>query len=280
MKLSADHIFHIGSQHLRSGMPCQDYAVSGPIGDGAYAVVSDGCSSGGKTEVGSKIVALAAGEVLREDFGANLCTLSARTWEKMRAVSRPLGLTQNDMLATLVVAQFQRGEARVLFVGDGVAAFVYMDGSMTLFRLEWANNTPQYLAYESDGFRQFIHAHGGRFEAPATTMTRVECAAGGIDRNVSERVYSLNASLKGHAAWPIHHKQLAYVAAFSDGVTQIKGADWVTAARELLFFKSTAGAFAKRRMNAFLRDEARAGNIPLDDIAYAVIHIEPDEGAP
>jgi hypothetical protein len=40
-------------------MPCQDYALSGVTRHLAYAVVADGCSSGGKTDIGARVLALA-----------------------------------------------------------------------------------------------------------------------------------------------------------------------------------------------------------------------------
>lgn len=68
MDYKTNHAFHIGAQHLSLGKPCQDYAVSGSINDTtAYAIVSDGCSSGGETDIGARIVALATKRALEEN---------------------------------------------------------------------------------------------------------------------------------------------------------------------------------------------------------------------
>ena len=53
-----DDYFHIGQMHLGSGKPCQDYSFSGIIDEGAFAIVSDGCSTGRHTDVGARIIVL------------------------------------------------------------------------------------------------------------------------------------------------------------------------------------------------------------------------------
>ena len=53
MQLFADSFFTIGYPHVNQGIPCQDYAVSGVMGDVAYGIVSDGCSSSPATDIGS-----------------------------------------------------------------------------------------------------------------------------------------------------------------------------------------------------------------------------------
>jgi hypothetical protein len=45
---------------------------------------------------------------------------------------------------------------------------------------------------------------------------------------------------------------------------------------DLLGFNSTTGEFAKRRLNQFVKQAQKIGKGPMDDIAYAVIHIEPE----
>ncbi len=66
MKFHTDHHFIIGHGHLADGKPCQDYTLSGLVGGGAYAVVSDGCSSAGQTDIGSRIIAITTGNAIIE----------------------------------------------------------------------------------------------------------------------------------------------------------------------------------------------------------------------
>lgn len=276
LKLTTDHIFHIGQQHLRSGMPCQDYAVSGLTPDGAYAIVSDGCSGGGRTEVGAQILAIASALALRERAGKSQREASDEAYWSMRAAREVLALNQNDMLATLVIARAgsHEGGSCVDFIGDGAAAFGYRDGSVDMIRVEWRNNTPLYLAYRDDDNEGFIKAHGGRY-AFACDIERVHFGAEGERRDVPRMNVPINIALElGLQAMPAGH--VSFVAAFTDGVSQVDGMDWTDVIRELLAFKSLHGDFAKRRMHGFLRKAAAVGRGPLDDIGYAVIQIEGD----
>lgn len=275
LKLTTDHIFHIGQQHLRSGMPCQDYAVSGLAPDGAYAIVSDGCSGGGRTEVGAQILTLASALALRERAGKSQREASDEAYWSMRAAREVLALNQNDMLATLVVARAgsKEGGACVDFIGDGACAFGYRDGSFDVIRVEWQNNTPLYLAYRDDNNEGFIRAHGGGYSF-ACNIDRVHFSANGERRDLPRMGLPIQLALDLGVYVLPGAERLDFIAAFTDGVSQVDGMDWTDVIRELLAFKSRHGDFAKRRMHGFLRDAAKRGRGPLDDIGYAVIQIE------
>ena len=73
IKLHTDHYFHIGDTHLTAGKPCQDYAISSVDNNAAFAVVSDGCSTGGDTDIGSRIIALSTITALREYWTKSDC---------------------------------------------------------------------------------------------------------------------------------------------------------------------------------------------------------------
>lgn len=278
MKFSTDHIFHIGQQHLRSGMPCQDYALSESHSMSAHAIVSDGCSSGGRTEVGAKIVALAAASAMYDHAWSQSGEYARAVYEKMIAVEDTLDLDANDMLATLVVARADGiGRARVTFYGDGAAAFVYTDGSMELTRLEWRNNTPLYLAYRRDKYDGFVYAHGGEHVFACDLEThRFQPSGLQVERTGTH--YQVGSALEGTTIFS-ESRSLSCVAVFTDGVMQVDGWKWTEVVRELLSFKSTKGDFAKRRLHGFLRKAGEVGRGPLDDIGYAVIRVI-HEGSP
>lgn len=294
MQFETDDIFHIGAQHLRNGMPCQDYALSGEFDGGAYAIVSDGCSTGGRTDVGSRIVGLAMAQSIRETlrypndcpFGSESFMLSSGMERRsiMRAAQLSLGLTQRDMLATcLFVAAAPRGLVASI-IGDGVFATQDIAGTLCMTKFEWDRNIPLYPAYEQDDYAGFIRAHGGDLAIisfRAETVIVDNC--GNVTSPLSSE-YSIGVSLRGvtYRYDAVSLKSLRYAAMFSDGVTQVDGMNWVDAVRELMAFKSGLGEFVKRRMNRFLKDIGKIGRGPLDDIAYAVIEInhEPESVAP
>lgn len=249
MRFSADCSFHIGAQHLRSGMPCQDYAVSLTYKDmdSAVVVVSDGCSSGGKTDVGARITAL--------------------SWLHVASpfvVGRQLGLKVDDLLATRLTIQASPPGAFVRVCGDGVVAEVDRDGHLRMWRMDWVNNMPCYPAYADDDFESFIAAHGGNENA--FHIQRWADVGVGLHQEASLTKGTSPDFLKlGHII-RTPAERLRAIAIFSDGVTQVEGMPWQEVVADLMNFRSTAGDFVKRRMNKFLKDHR-----PVDDIAMAAI---------
>jgi hypothetical protein len=275
-KLTTDHAFHIGQRHFRSGMPCQDYATSGQSKDGAFALAADGCSSGGRTEVGAQILAMAAALSLRPEAGINSKMFLADTYLAMGRAQAALDLEQRDMLATLVVARAGHREGAIAeFIGDGAAAFVYADGAMTIAKVEWQNNMPPYLAYRDDGYRGFIKAHGGEL-AFACEFEGVHLDPAGVQTGEWKSSRPVGSALDHRSIilWPSNgHVKL--VAVFTDGVMQVDGMHWTQVIRELLSFKSLTGDFVKRRMRRFLEPKGgEVQRIAQDDIGCAAIQIE------
>ena len=265
MTFHTDHAFRIGEQHLRGGLPCQDYALSGTFPGGAFAVVSDGCSSGGHTDVGARVVALAAARSAKSGLWIPQQVLeSYADW-----TNPPFGLDANDMLATCVWAVADGSQASAGIMGDGVIAFKLTNGETKIVRLEWANNAPAYPAYNADSFDGFAAAQGGR-ESLCAAMTTVHVSADGLVVYDQTVPLPLGTTVGGHlrSCWA---GDVACVAAFSDGVAQIDGVGWKFAVHEMLSFKTTAGAFARRRMHRFVDDCRKNGRGPIDDVAFAVI---------
>lgn len=260
MRFSADCSFHIGAQHLRSGLACQDYALAEADPFRGRAVVSDGCSSGGKTDVGARIIAHAARQAWNEGAPISLT---------MKLAMTSLGLEESDLLATCLRLEVEciNGEAKafVRIYGDGAAAFVRRDGTIRMVRAEWANNAPSYPVYGWDGYRRFIEAQGGPV-AEGFTIVNYEFG--------HEAVASYPNAAVADGIMVKFDGQLHAAAVFSDGVCQVDGMSWQEVVRELMAFKSTTGDFVKRRMNRFLRDAAERGKGPIDDISMAAISFE------
>jgi len=286
MKLFTDDHFLIGAMHLTSGKPCQDYAISGSFGGIAYAIVSDGCSSAGLTDMGARLITHSAARAICGHWSVSGDIVSASAPQEIEidqeivlgGIRQTLGLLPQDMLATCAYACVGAEGGFVHVRGDGVVAFVEKDGGLMLLRYDWANNTPFYPAYLAENLLPtFISAHGGDPDAPALTETVWTKDASGKSSETSRR-YSLKAGIAG-AMLPISRERLeklSFVAIFSDGVTQVENIDWRDAAVQLLSFKSVGGLFAKRRMIRFVQTSHASGKGPIDDIAYAVIRIAPD----
>jgi hypothetical protein len=275
--MHADSHFVIGHTHVNGGKPCQDYAVSGDLPDGgAYAVVADGCSSGGRTDVGARLVSLATEQVFRHapaDWTAEPLRAAVRSRQQFtfRLAPKLLGLDQEDLVATCGYI-FANGRTRVVQLhGDGVIAELE-GGHLRMTRVEWRDNTPVYPVYMLDGYQAFIAHHGGDASLPAVTVTTSDTSPGMPDQMPVQ--WPIQYGLEGIYRRPLHARR---VAVFTDGVTQIDGVDWRDAVQELMNFKSLTGEFAKRRLNRLIRDWHSAGRGPLDDLAYAVVDLTPPE---
>lgn len=273
MRFTSDHAFHIGSQHLRGGLPCQDYALSGADVGITYAIVSDGCSTGGRTDVGARVVGLSAASTIPEVNDLNVGQIDKIMGWRIADAQDALGLQTSDLLATCGYVAVNQEIAAARIIGDGVIAAKSSNGLISMTRIDWANNMPLYRAYSHDSYAGFIAAHGGDLDRDAATSTHQFWSPSVRDREPRARHHPLGDMLTGfsHSFDP---GSCDFVAVFSDGITQVDGMDWRDVVAELLAFKSTEGDFVKRRMNRFLKDCQKHGKGPIDDISMACIHID------
>lgn len=278
-----DDYFYIGQMHLGSGKPCQDYSFSGVIDEGAFAIVSDGCSNGRHTDVGARVIALSTVNALQQWLKAANTPINKLgqlvTEQHNYAILKSceaFNLQLSDMLATCLYACLTPMGGLVGIQGDGVIAKVYRDGSITLAEYQWDNNTPLYPVYAADNYKSFIKVHGNDPDlSPLQVEHHHQNAIGDIqiDRqniSLSEAVKGITQKISGDEA-----AELSFLAVFTDGVMQIEGIHWKDAVLQLLAFKNVEGEFAKRRMIRFIKDsKAESKKGPLDDISYAVIRID------
>jgi hypothetical protein len=285
IKLHTDHYFHIGNTHLYSGKPCQDYAISDVNGDIAYGAVSDGCSTGRHTDVGSRILALSTATAIIDHWkiSSNIFDDAVAKEVNLRqnlvlaGIRQTLGLIVDDMLATCAYAYITPLGGVAHIHGDGVIALKYRDGHIVMTRYDWEDNTPFYPAYNEAELDQFIKAHGSDLAAhrlKSETWT-LDTEGEFIDHVKAE--YSLSEGIRGVTIEiPVESlfKEIEFIGVCSDGVTQVDQLDWKDAVAKFMAFKNTTGEFAKRRMIRVIKDVQKIGKGPLDDISYSVIRVE------
>jgi len=286
IQLQTDHYFHIGKAHLTGGKPCQDYAISQVYNQAAFAIVNDGCSSGGQTDIGARILALTTINALKQYWQINGLTqtnqaipeITLNQKIKLASAQQLLGLQPNDMLATCLYAFMTAQGGFVHILGDGVLALKFTDQSIQMYCYEWLDNRPFYPAYANGQLNNFITSHGSDLQALRMTEEVWQYTAAQELKPFTTNQYSLSQGLKGitiDIAKPhfLIAPELEYIALFSDGVTQINNVNWQEAVVEFLQFKNTKGEFAKRRMIRGIHNMQKEDKGPLDDIAYAVIRL-------
>lgn len=292
--LSADHHFSIGQEHVISGKPCQDHALSVADGSMACAVISDGCSTGGETDMGARVLTFASVAAIKAYHSRHKETpfltssgeqgvvteVDAQQRIVLGTVREALGLARNDMLATCGYA-FVTGEGGVMHLaGDGVVATRLRDGTIEMSKFDWGKIPfyPQYL--EEFGGIGYVREHGGPKAVALTEETWVYAPksgtpfshVGNIARTVEDGMRGITKLLTKE----VITDQLDTVAVFTDGVLRVDGVDWKNVVAMLMEFKTTEGVFVKRRLKRALKDFRTWGKGPMDDIAYAAIRIEPE----
>lgn len=283
IRFYTDHYFQIGSAHYSHGKPCQDYSRSGSNELIACAIVSDGCSTGGHTDVGSRVLTLSTFQAIRDHAKASggaldtaVVSITSRQQQIIGTARLMLGLERVDMLATCGYAYLTKHGGFVHIQGDGVIGLKYRDGRIKMSRYEWADNTPFYPSYGEGGIEKFVGAHGGDLEAKRLSCSTVIREPLGSYTEESSQEFTLREGLEG-VVTKISQEELnevEFVAVFSDGVTQIENVSWRDAVSAFLSFKNTGGEFAKRRMIRGIKDMQQSGKGPADDISYAVVRID------
>lgn len=294
IQFESDHYFCIGHDHLTAGRPCQDYAFSGVSGQVAVAVVSDGCSTGGETDVGARIVARSTTSVIlksrlvieQPDWHIVPADFHTRQQVHFSTARETLGLRTNDLVATCLTVILTPYTGAVCVQGDGVAAVVYADGTMEVHRFDWKGKgvdgvevgAPLYPSYGQEGIAQFLQEfHSGNVLAERPIHQVWHVSASGEFHECEPIIHVFRDVMDG-VVIPIDREQLVCgdircVAVFSDGVTQVDGVDWKEAVSCLLAFKQMAGQFVTRRMMRQVKNWQKPGKGPLDDISCAAVHV-------
>lgn len=264
MRFHADNYFAIGAAHASAGLPCQDYAVCTTSGENAYAVVSDGCSTGDRTDIGARVVALAAIQAVLHGSGI----FGEQQPYLIRKAIDTLGLCQSDLLATCLFCSAGTNGGYFYIIGDGVVAMKLTDGQIIMHRLDWNHNTPFYPAYRIDSRSEdaFFSKHGGPHAEALNIETVLDDGSHSYTKTAMEGSIGI--------LFQFNTRDVEFAALFSDGVTQIDGVDWKDAVREFLNFKTLTGEFVKRRAMRALKDMRDRGRGPVDDFSMAVIRVE------
>lgn len=272
----ADAHFRTGISHETEGSPCQDYALA-ENGALPFAVISDGCSTSGSTDIGARLWCLAARDCRRyraAKYEMTAHDLSSSMIASVTRVSRIVSVHETDLDATLGgVFSREDGRIRGILFGDGVFATLSPRG-IEINEIEWVGNMPGYPSYLLSDIRHRVFVEQSELLAHDEAewpckVSKIRYVMGeSFDRIVDG--YSASGGLNGiQINWP-YDTEIAAI--MSDGAAQVSGLDLQTVVTELLSFgPARQGAFAKRRLNAALKKFAKDGHRPIDDISIAVL---------
>lgn len=281
---SGDAFYRIGIQHGAEGMPCQDHALIYSDEDVFFAGVSDGCSSGGKTDIGARIVNMSTIQSIKKSMETEhlyhtSVFVRRERCKMLQGASELLGLSSLDLLATSLYIYSTKSRTYVHVVGDGTVAIVFADGHMEVRRFTWDNNTPYYPAYDMHLKDQFILHHGGDVLGEQFVEEQWQCSSEGVWDLMSTLQHTIIHGMRGHVidlSQFIEQGQISCVAVFTDGVDLVDGFSWQEIIKRSLAFKQIKGAFVRRRMIKLCKEISVEHKGPMDDLSCAVMYVGRD----
>lgn len=282
---SGDAFYRIGVQHSAEGMPCQDHALVHDDGKMLFIGVADGCSSGGRTDIGARLMNMitvqSLKKIMRDENTVSMHEIVVKLRRERRDLLQKtkelLGLTTADLLATSMFVYSSSHKTFVHVVGDGTVAVVYADGQIDVRRFIWDDNTPYYPAYDLSMKDQFVMQHGGDILGGCLTEERWTHQLDGMWNREFVHTHPVICGMHGitmDLSRNMHEKNISFIALFSDGVDLVDGEHWQEIILRSLAFKQTKGAFVRRRMIKLCKDVGKEHKGPMDDLSCAVMHVD------
>lgn len=280
---NTDTFIRIGSKHLI----CQDYAISG-VDPFPYSIVSDGCSASKNTDIGSRILTLAAKNFLllpknyfKTYFRNETCNgiNPKNLYDKMgisiinRAFSiiNLLSLELECLDATLIIS---------FMIDDCIYTYVYGDGNILCveentvryINISFPSSAPFYLSYHLNPermngyFREFENkkiVNESHIVDDSTNFDALSITEHSCDKPIILKTTPTNKDV--------------YMVS-SDGLNSFvgeneRGIDLKELIGKMVKFKNLNGKFIVRRLTRFLKNIKAQGIDHYDDISIGGFHI-------
>lgn len=265
-ELRLDSYYTIGQWHLY----CQDYALHGvePV---PYLILADGCSSAPGSDLGARLLTLSARQLLsRFISAASASDQAARHWELGEQIirraarqARALGVEQDALDATLLVAWCDGAQVRTHLYGDGCLVLRDRQQRLSAIRIEYAENAPYYLSYLLDAERQALYREAvGKPQFAQRIHQYAETVANRFEAHPFDAPAMFAFDL---AEFPL-------VALATDGLDSFMAADsgeriaLLEVARAVLEFPEYDGAFVQNHLYETVIALARQRAFNIDDI--------------
>lgn len=240
----------------------------------AWAVVADGCSTGGRTDIGARMWSIAAERVLKSTGLAALDSVDALA-QALLIEAEPLlaGFEMADGLATLGLLAVDAKKAVAVVFGDGVIVQRTRDDRLRIWNISYSDNAPRYLQYER--YPEVLSAWDETYRSATHKVVFSEY-------DVREEVPELiSISTEFTVAQAVRGYRLCFeniqrdslgLAVMSDGAVSFQGLTPVQGLLPLMQVPNMVGQVTQRRLAALSRMWAKAPErLPSDDLAVGAI---------
>ena len=269
-----DAAFVIGQSHLDNGKPCQDYALSGGVvgpNSMLWSAVSDGCSSGGHTDVGARMWLHSVGPALAQVVEPSLEAVK----QALLTAAHPLlaSFCARDALATVGLVATDGRKAWLCLLGDGAALIRTADGGLQTCEVRYSTNAPRYPSYELS-FRECVNGLERWLQEHGSAVVEVESHTYDAAGNLTARKLECVPAAEFEGLWLewADVAELTAVVVTSDGISSYREQTLKRAADELLSVKTVNGQFLQRRMAAMARRwKSEPSAMPKDDLSAGAL---------
>lgn len=276
--MGIDSIIYSGNSHHI----CQDYALHFNMEGISCLITSDGCSSSNNTDVGARLLALAANKVLTSRNGAGINILSMwntdnfkeylidKILNKVIIISSFINLDIPSFDATLIITIWDSNIKKgVSFIfGDGIVIYK-VNNQLCYISVEYDSNAPYYLSYKLDPERDKKYKE--EFKDSKIIVTT----------NCNNEVNVTFDKFINHITEPFESTErykLNMIGSASDGLHSFEKDKQSVNMTDIIYpffdFKNTNGEYLKRRADKYLKQLHKDGYSHYDDISIATLLIK------
>ncbi len=264
MSINVDSHYVIGQSHLNN----EDYAISN-VAPFPHMILADGCSSSAHSDIGARMLVMAAREYLLNDARTSSPTnpehLAVFAALKAEAATRVVGAPTTSIDATLAVAFIRDDNAYVYLFGDGSVFVRKTTGEEQLVTVDYSHNAPYYPSYRADSARD------AEYKARSGNAVKVVTVQGERKQEplLSPTVFT----------FPVERLSLLMIT--SDGLSSFidtqsaRSIEASTITSELTRMRNTNGAFMKRKLKRALKTWSRDGIHNSDDLSVGAMVFTP-----
>lgn len=292
--MNHDSYFEIGYSHTI----CEDYALSGKLNDNLiFAIVADGCSSSKGVDVGARLLAHSARQIIfqlykdedsinqyeSKSIGDIAIDIAYRVAMQADCLRRQLLLPIDILDSTLLITiGDNKGNAIALCYGDGVIVHK-SNGKVFCYQLEYPSGAPYYLSYLIDPSKNAAYMEA--FKQPDGDLV-IKGGDLGDNDSFNNRLYYKASGADLYTQTATRFSEADWVVLMSDGAasyqhwinyenspSRLESLNLEDIVMELTDYKNLNGELIKRKMNRIKKDHEKASILHYDDMSVAGIFL-------